>query len=94
MTRAFVPILTIENYMKSHTITNISRGVIMQESIFKEFISSDVYGILGIISLCVFIGAGILIAWMVASESRYEKECRKTEEAYERYVTSQKVDSK
>ena len=27
MTRAFVPIPTIENYMKSHTITNISNGI-------------------------------------------------------------------
>ncbi|MBQ7067150.1 MAG: hypothetical protein IJN92_10065 [Lachnospiraceae bacterium] len=69
----------------------------MQGSIFKEFIGSDVYGILGIISLCAFIGASILISWMMASESPYERECRKTKEAYERYVRyviSHKKDSK
>jgi len=62
----------------------------MQESVFKEFLSSETYGVFAVISFLIFIGASILIAWRIASESRYERECRKTEETYERYILNHK----
>lgn len=53
------------------------------EDIFKGFIESEAYMILGVIYLLVFLGGAVLVALRVAS--RYDRECRKSEEAYKIY---------